>query len=42
MNTPRNNNININSSQEGDNYLPNSSQKEEMVSLLILILFKLI
>ena len=34
MNTPRNNNININSFQEGDNSLPNSSQKEEMVSLL--------
>ena len=34
MNTPTNNNININSFQEGDNYLPKSDQKEEMVSLL--------
>ena len=34
MNNTRNNNTNTNSFQEGDNYLPNSSQKEEMVSLL--------
>ena len=27
------NNINMNSFQEGENYLPNSSQKEEIVSL---------